>query len=520
MNSQPKLFLSVMFIAGLLVSSCGFVEEPELGDAISGPFAVAGQEGTRNIFVLNSSFSSEFRNGSLLRFELDDKGTVLTKKEATSVPRLGADLVGSADGMLFAAAFNEGTTRLKFFSATKAGALSDLSFEHATPRGLASQLQFFTPKEAKAGEYFLTYVENPGAIDSRVVVLKITSAGVKTLMTLPDDLPDGVPDGYSFGYTAPAFSRGESLFVAFPQGATGLEPKLPPVFEYLKGEWKTVRKANTDLRFVSMAVVQFDKVLAGKKVADAVGFRPLVYNADVRSGNVKEAADSEINKTVAFRASYTSAIGLDQSGCLAGGSPTDATLLADAVLVADDSTQDVIAFQGFQKARAEIDAFATQTALTGKRHKERLLSQDSLSFRVYSRRKGVSDIDTTENHRIYRMRVVKRGNDCVPVWVRTESGRASPGNELSRLQANHTRAYNDPLKLAIPTRGSNRFGVLSVGSGATTRAFLVTASYSRGNIHAFEFKTEGNGNKSVNGSDGVSVKPETGVPVDNFVELK
>lgn len=512
-----------IFLIGLsscLLASCGLVEQPELGDAVSGPFAVAGQAGTRNVFVLNSSFSGEYRNGSLLRFELNEAGTALSKKDAIIVPRLGADLVGSADGSLFAAAFSEGTSRLKFFQASRDGKLEDLGFEHPTPRGIASQLQFFVPKEAKAGESFLTYVENPGSIESRVVVLKITKAGVRTLLTLPDDLPNGVPEGYGFGYTAPAFSRESSVFVAFPQGATGLEPKLPPVFEYLKGAWNTVKKENADLRFVSMAVVQLDKILAGKKVSEASAFRPLVYNADVRPADVKVKEDTEQNKTVAFRASYSTSMGLDQMGCLEGKSPTDPTLLADAVLVADDSTQDVIAFQGFDKARAEIDAFASQTELVGKRHRERLLSQESVSFRVYSRRKDVPGIDTRENHRISRIRVVKRGSDCVPVWIRTESGRASPGNELSRLQATHTRAYNDPLKFEIPTRGSNRFGVLSVGSGESTRAFVVTASYSRGNIHAFEYKTVGKGNKSVNTPNGVTVKAEKGVNVDNFVQLK
>jgi hypothetical protein len=511
---MKPLITFVVLLTGLVLVACRLVEEPELGDALSGPFAVAGQPGTRNVYVLNSAFNGQYRNGSLLRFELNEAGTALEKREPMKVPRLGADLVASPDGSVLAAAFNSGQPRVKFFSTSAAGVVTDLGFEYPTTNGIASALQFFAPKQAKDGEHFLMFVEDPGAVTSRVVVVKFTQAGAERLFTLPDDLPYGVPEDYKFGFTAPAFVRDQGLFVAFPQGATGLEPKLPDPIDYLKNDFTAVKKNDTDLRIVSMAIVDFDSFLATKNLETSSAFRPLIYDADARAGNTLFPSDSDENASVGYRASYTAAIGLDQTNCLAGTAPTDANRKPDAVFVADRTTQDVLVFEGFGKVKT---AMAALPAAAGSKHKNRLLAEGDLGYKLYSRKKDVPDLDVAQDMAISRIRVVKRGADCIPVWLRAERGRNSPGSEVSRLQANHERAHNDPIKVEVPARGSASFGVLSVGPDA--RAFVFAASYSFGNITSFEFKSVGKGNKNIINSSGTVITPVVGVPVDNFVEL-
>ena len=249
-----------------------------------------------------------------------------------------------------------------------------------------------------------------------------------------------------------------------------------------------------------MAVVDFDAVLAGKGLGASTAFRPLIYDADVRAGNVKFPSDADENKNLRYRDRFTSAIGLDQTNCLEGGVPTDPARKADALFVADDSTQDVLVFEGFAKLKAALTALP---AATGAKHKDRLLAEGDVTYKPYSRKKDVLDIDTEEDMRISRMRIVKRGADCVPVWLRLERGRASQGSEVSRLQANHKREAMNPLSYVIPTVGSASFGLLSVGEGAQARAFAFTTSYSLGDIHAFEYKAS----------------PQS-ASVDNFVQLQ
>jgi hypothetical protein len=294
-----------------------------------------------------------------------------------------------------------------------------------------------------------------------------------------------------------------------------VEPRLPDPIAFLKGDWKQVKKEDTDLRFVSMVVVDFDALLSGTDVGSISAFRPLVYDEDARPGDVKLASDAERNKTVGFRASYSAAVGLDQTACLGGVAPTDASLSADAVLVADDSTEDVLALEGFAKTRA---ALAALPAASGKEHKSRLLPQASIGLSLYSRKKGVPVIDVEEATRVSRLRVVRRGLDCVPVWLRTERGRNSQGNEVSRLQANFQRAPQDPLRYEVATRGSASFGVLSLGSGEDARAFAFTVSYSRGDVGAYEFKTVGKGIKKV--LIGGKVETIVDTVIDDFRPVK
>ena len=100
-------------------------------------------------------------------------------------------------------------------------------------------------------------------------------------------------------------------------------------------------------------------------------------------------------------------------------------------------------------------------------------------------------MDVEEETRIQDIRMVRTGADCVPVWLRTELGRAFAGNEVSRLQTNFKRGNNDPLKFQVPVRGSRTFGTLTLGGGDSARGFVFTASYSQGDVLGFELKPSG-----------------------------
>lgn len=466
-----------------LLGGCGNENQRTLGTELAGPFAVAPQPGTRNVFVLNSAFSGLTSNGSLVRFELDVAGKSLTKRGATSVPRLGRDMMVSPDGKLLVASFADGSSRLKFFSLSPDGGVSALPFEVPSQQGLIGQLQFLSPRGLEAGQYMVSYVEDHGNVTSNVVVAKITAKGASKVLRLPDDLPDAKKEDYDFGYTAPAFEVGSGLFVAFPQGPRGTPPEVPSALAYTKGSYD---RNETDLRFNSLVVVDLEAFLAQGNIAKNAAFFPLLYNTELGGFDLKKGQNEGLNDSAAFRASFSAATGIDQGGCLTatGATPptSDPKVAGDAVLVVDESLQEVLSLTNWVPVREALEALEP---LTGARHKERLLPVGP-KFQFYSRRKDVKDLDSKS--RISRLRVVRRGNDCVPVWLRVEQERASQGNELSRLQANFERAANNPVKVTLPVRGSTAFGVLSLGSGAATRAFVFTTSYSFDEVRGYEYK--------------------------------
>lgn len=509
-----RLVSSFALAASVAMAGCGLVDLPRVGDTLAGPFAVAGQPGTRNVFVLNSAYTGEYPTGSLMRYELDAAGTSLARKSTLEVPRLGNDLAVSPDGKLAAVSFNDGKPILRFYALDAAGNVSALPFVWNPGGGLAAQVQFFSPKSAKEGERFLFYVENPGIAASRTVVLKVTTTAVTRVLTLPTDLPDSAPEDYAFGFSAPAYERASGLLVAFPRGASGANPALPDPLAYAKDptgkatpSWK---KPETDLRYVSLVVVDFEAFLKKPDLVSQTAFLPLIYNNDAAGPNLKVDGKTAPNNTYGFRANYSAAVALNQTGCTDGlaAASLKGRLPVDAVFAVDNGTEEVLQFTGFAALKKELNDTARLPALAGVKHRDRRFSAETEKAfvrKLYSRKAGVESLDGVGS-RITRLRVVQRGSECVPVWNRVEEGRNAPGNEVSRLQSNFNRVASSPILDAINGRGFTSLGVLSLGTGAQTRAFAFSTAYSFGAVAGFEYKPVTSG------------KPPTSV--DHFVPLR
>ena len=470
----------------VLLASCAAPLDPSLGDKISGPFAVAGQPGTRNVFVLNAAFTGEYRNGSIVRFELNEKLDSLVKREFTETPRLGSELAFSADGKILAALFQDRYSRVKIFKVSAAGALTDLGVEFS-PGLRLSQLQFFSPTENAVGDYFLTVVEDNVAATAKTSVLKLTTtadAKLSKLATFPDDLPYPNPETYSFGYAAPSYIRADDLLVFMPQGVSGIAPDLPDPVATLNGK-VAVTSEKYDLRYVSALVLDWGNFIKSKNIAGNTGFVPLVYKPDGSSPNLSKPLSDAANSGVSFRSGYYTSAAINQNNCLVDGAAAqDANAPADAMLSFDLASQDVTSFFGWKSIRA---ALAELPSKNGEKHSERLIFS-GLKISVYSKKKGVPEIDTEEASRVSKISVGKLGEKCVPVWLRTELQRSSRGEEISRLSLNFGKAAKSPILRTLEDRGSNSFGLLSVGE--TSRLFAFSVSYSYGTIRAFEVTKE------------------------------
>jgi hypothetical protein len=486
----------LMSMCSLLCSfGCSIYKVPEIGSAVSGPFALAGQPGTKNIFVINSSFSGEFRDGNILRYGLSADLKSLEKKEAYSVPRLGNDLAISPDGQVLVATFQGEEPKLKAFSLSKEGKLSEYEAEFNLEAGVTSQLQFFTPANPISGEYWLTAVQNPLGSNAKSFVFKILSESgkikVSKVLTVPDDLPDGRPEDFKLGFGSPAYILKQDLMIFFPQGGSGAPPILPNPLELMMPNAKFV-----DSRHVSLVVVDFAAIRQGVTLEKSSAYLPLAFNAEGTTIDSSKTVKDAPNKDIYYRTGFTTSIGYAQTGCVTtSDAATDPLLPEDAVIVAegtpsDYSTSDleqVLSFSAFDQIAAELKSLA---AFQGKEHSKRRLTNVP-KIKVISRKKGVAEIDTEEGSYIRRIAVSEVGGSCLPVWLRSERSRAAYGEEVSRLSQNFNRDARKPLMFRFDARGSLTFGLLSV-KGETpqmSRLFAFSPSFSYGNISAVEVKS-------------------------------
>ena len=386
------------------------------------------------------------------------------------------------------------------FRLAKTGALEGTLAEYVFDGGVISQLQFFVPADAKAGEHWFTAVQSAFSSTARSFVFKLELSEKETKLTrvarIPDDLPNGIPEDFKLGYSSPSFVKQSNLLLFFPQGGSGLLPGVPHPLETLAPT--DAKGKAVDARHLSLLVVDFAGLRSGKKMGEISGFLPLAYTNDGKTVDTKKTAKDTPNRDLFYRIGFTTSVGLAQQGCVSSaGAVSDKNLPEDAILAAEgnpseyseNDLEQVIVLSGFEAVATDLRALAFYEA---KNHFQRKVTVFP-KITVLSKRKGVEGIDTKEGSLIKRISVAKLSGSCAPVWLRSERNRAAVGEEVSRLTWQFNRPNNKPLLFPLPVRGGLSYGLLSVEgeSPDKNRVFAFSPSFSYGDIMGAEVKSTG-----------------------------
>lgn len=461
-----KLLLLVLM---MLASACGKATLAPIGTEVSGPFGMATAK--NNLYVLNSSFSAEYEQGSILRFAIGTDGS-LSKKQALVVPRMGSDMAASPDGNILAVSYSGADYGLRFYDISDPENIKERSISVVPPVGLSMrQLHFFKPEFADAEPgYYLSATINAGTANSRVFVAHISAnlGKAKVLLVLPDDLAEGKTVVDMPGYGATAYLNSQNLLLAFPRpgGYSDRVSFLPaPLDELFKVE-------EADLRRVSVLMVDLPKFLVTKDIKKSSVYVPVAMDKEGNTSKVTDKPSTEFS----FINSYEVASAVGSTGCYAGKAAQ--SLDADSILVATERYNgEFLKFTNWA---------AQKTSATAKLNSESVAWKDRvveniLNIGFYSRTLGAPGLDGI-NSNFSEVFTLDTGTQCVPVWTRTEMRRRTVGNEVVRVQANEGRGVSDPLN----------FGeVEGLKPASQTHAiwgeFIFVASYSFGSVQTLKY---------------------------------
>jgi len=332
-----RIFFKILVCSALMslaFVSCGKRQlAGPIGDATAYPGAIVPIDG-QSFLLLNTNANGNYSEGSIQRYVLDTN-QIPALQESFVVPSHGTEIALSPDNQVLALTFDGSTdpTYVMFYD------YSDISNPVALPnltlpifgaggRQSIKTVSFFTPNGIGTDFYYLYGVilnqaQDDGsstAIPSRTFVAKIAkdfssssimfylSGGVGdpgSLAIKSDSLYSTVaPDvtQYMFGYEAPSFDANRNLFYAFPtgpmngfnNGSSAIFPPLPLVnnnnggdtpFPYFSGaEGANIITCNlqpciqSDMRTVSLAVVDFNELLSGTPFNNSTYFVPLAWN--------------------------------------------------------------------------------------------------------------------------------------------------------------------------------------------------------------------------------------------------
>ena len=301
---------------------------PKIGNNLSFPGKLVALDST-HFLLLNTVANNAYRDGSIQLYSVNSAGAY-TLMNALSIPTHASDIAVLKNGLV-AVSFGSPskTTNIQFYNYSNLNnptAISNLNLtlDNAGGKQSVKNLNFFQRNSDNNYYIYGTINSFPndngtnGNIPARTFLAQIDqnytnvnllimlSYGVndkKSLAPKSDSLlTDNGNKGvqYTFGYSAPTYVGGSlDLFVAFPTGSMGgyssgsnTFPYLPDPLTYFSGPGNTRATCNgvpctttSDLRTVSMAVVNMNKLTAGTGVNNSTYFVPLAWNQNVMPYN-------------------------------------------------------------------------------------------------------------------------------------------------------------------------------------------------------------------------------------------
>lgn len=424
---KNNLKLFVLFNLCFFVMACSLSDVKQIGDAVSGPVASIQRKSPEGFYVLNSSASSEYANGSIQFYERSSTQTAL--KASVSVDRLGTTLALSLDQKVMAASYSGETRKVVFYEMNSAFE-PDISKSveiDLTDFGTISQLHFFSPSAAKTNEYFIHALSGVGTGSAKVVVLKLQleTRQIEKVLSIPDDIPLKSKSA-AFAYSVPFYHAETDLLVMLPQLVrNGRIPKREDIPSILAKpeQWAGIE----DLRSISLLAIDMSEFLTKKQLQNAVIYHPVIY-----------INDKEKSKDVDYQASYYKSIAVNQNKCFdaSGISQSEDLQKQDALLVeflnSGSVSGDVIRLRDLSALKTKMSSVIKETTDTTD-YRKRIVT-NILSFTKFSDAEQASELAGIESL-VTDIKIAQVGTQCRPFWMRVESlDRIVDGKERSFFQ--------------------------------------------------------------------------------------
>lgn len=474
-------FAVTLFVGvGLLVATaCEKGPESNIGNNLSGPYAVlAGDSG---FYVVNSSSTGQYTDGSIAWYELNAEGQPVLKS-TLSIPRLGTSADISKDKKFIAVSFLGDDRSIRIYEVASTGQVVERSeLKISLPdAGYVESLKFFTPTGAASGQYFFQTLTNRQSANAHVTAYTFLQT-TEQLFSLPKDLPGGLSEEYSLAFTTPTYMPNHDLFVAFPQATfDNVLPMKTSVFEVISGQWTPVKKEENrdiDIRSGSVAVVNFQKYLQEKNLRNSLGFFPFATTQSWSQGDKTKPKEDANNSGFEYRKHFQHAMAANAGGCFDNKTDTDSTLPSESVLLALDAPgkahPHIVLMGGWDDVKTKLSALPDAT----KENYDYLnkVFFPNISTGLFS---GPGS-EIHENTRVFEMSVADVGTRCVPVWTRMVVERSIAGSEPVYLQIRGEDS-SKPVSQELPRA---HLGFAAVGN------FAVSASFSYDNIAVTKIST-------------------------------
>lgn len=443
----------MLFWFGLAVVSvsCAELKAEELGSRIRAPFDIVLVAKWNDYVVLNSSFDVRFETGSLQRLGLKSDGTV-EKKQTVKVPRLGSRLALTDDGSKLAAAFSGPAGGIRIFDLSDDGiAEAPAVFVPLSDDLVITDIDWIRTGSGAAARDLLAVEQGGNNRAGRVRLYELSDSSLKPLFTIPDDLPLARNPVYELGHSSVVHIPGSNLLAFFPSDGIGRFGDRPSPYEVVKsGAWSS----QSDVRAVSMVVVDLDTYLESQNLEQSAGYVPLALNDNLGTANAAAPASDGANASLKFRTQFSEATFAKSEGCgVVAGAKAD-----DLVLAALYGSGHVIGISGWGTLKAALAQRAGKTAPADKLFPSTLaVAPYSLGDGAGSHPKGI--------FRVTQLRSERLGDEaqtCVPLIVRadvkiSEGLLTNAGRESVWVSHSLGREPSQPAVYALPERASLRF---------------------------------------------------------------
>jgi hypothetical protein len=479
---MKPLFLRLSMFLFLL--GCRVPVQDEIKDKLSGPFAVKSYK--NNVFVVNSSFTGEFKDGNLQRYQLSTEGK-LTLQQSVSTPRLSSDLAISPDGDLVVVAEQGKSASFTFFDLNPdQSILQDTAFKLDLGRtGSFKNLRFFKLK-AKPDLLYLAANLDPRTRFTRTLIYEVDKKQriAREWLRFPEALL-GSKSPFFVSLGAYKIDLENEYLNLFPKLGTGRELQVyfPDVRRFLTGE-ATEPQGVQDFKLVSSWQVDLNKVVTGSPVSDAVFLTPYAFNDDGQIPEPYPPADSPIQPR--WRLPAGSAGDIPDSECSKNVKPESFSFSKDSFLLvesrklgdSDDGfyvDSKVYQFSGIQKLyTAGKELFSVPI--------EKRILKDSFARLVGVKKVFEEGSEFSNASYISQFSYINTPKGCFPFVHKVEFRTGGIGLEKAWF-------------LYLKGTGLNQTGITSIpGNGFQASAVIgqhiVTFSYSDNSYKVFRFDGE------------------------------
>lgn len=476
LSGKSWAFFVALAVIVHLFSGCGKAQRASIGNRVDSPIAMATHPSLPVTYVLNAVLGGEYETGSLQSFSLSsDRPPQLLSAQKS--PRLGTAMAVAKTGEFLLAGFSGSAPEILVYRLDKNGIAtrSAEEFDRLTlPAGRIGTLQVVR----LSGQQDWTVVASISdrSFEAQFFVYQYSpQSGFRKLLSTPGDFyrpsRDNSLGAYTLAWGSPVVFESLGVLAAFPYGSLGYLGLNPTALDWLSGK-TAPSNALSDLRTVSILVVDLNRLIAGSSVESSLGYAPTAFNQEGRSGNPNADASSSENSTYSFRTSYQSAYAIDSSSSFcAPNSPVASLAINTAVVATNGQSVDVIAFGGFNTVAAQLRTRLEQ----GERQPVlgNVLSPQPVS--MVSQMPELTDIRTL----IPQFELIQSGGLCTLAWLRVEQRRSSLGAEKSRIQVVTAQSAAEQAQIESPVLGLASFSV----NGST----LLTGSFGTNQLQQFKF---------------------------------